>query len=115
MFDAPKDLHDEYRQEVGDLSVRVINWDGTCAIQNCGARPFPSRWLPDHVCDTALFRVSGGSMVFSQPRSTTMSTESKQIRRDMAFDTSISRILMSVVALYAVGCTAITFVHLYGL
>ncbi len=44
-----------------------------------------------------------------------MSTESKQIRRDMAFDTSISRILMSVVALYAVGCTVITVVHLYGL
>jgi ribonuclease PH len=44
-----------------------------------------------------------------------MSTETRQIRREMAFDTSISRILMSVVALYAVGCTAITAIHLYGL
>ncbi len=54
-------------------------------------------------------------MVASQSGSTTMSTEAKQIRREMAFDTSISRILMSVVALYAIGCTAITTIHLYGL
>lgn len=44
-----------------------------------------------------------------------MSIETKQIRRDMAFDTAINRILMSIVALYAVGCTAITTIHLYGL
>lgn len=72
-------------------------------------------WLTDHVCDTALFHASDGSMVTSQQRSTTMSIETKQIRRDMAFDTAINRILMSIVALYAVGCTAITTIHLYGL
>lgn len=44
-----------------------------------------------------------------------MSTETRNIRRAMAFDASVRTIATSVIALYALGCTVITVMHIVHL
>jgi hypothetical protein len=41
-----------------------------------------------------------------------MSTETRNIRRAMAFDSSLRTFAMSAIALYALGCTLVTVVHI---